>query len=82
MDDNFTLDKISDGQAARVVRIDTRGDIRRRLLDIGLSEGAIVSRVLCPFGGDPTAYLIRGAIIALRCEDACTICVSPIHTNH
>ena len=80
MDNNFTLDKISDGQAVRVVRLDTRGDIRRRLLDIGISEGAVVRRVLRPFGGDPTAYLIRGAIIALRCEEACTIYVSPINT--
>lgn len=46
------------------------GDIRRRLLDIGLIEGTKVSCVLKSPSGDPIAYQIRGAVIALRNDDS------------
>ena len=44
--------------------------MRRRLRDIGLIEGTKVKCVLKSPAGDPTAYQIRGALIALRSEDA------------
>ena len=50
--------------------------IATRLSDIGLTEG---TRVLCTMKsplGDPSAYLIRGAVIALRREDAAVVCIS------
>ena len=52
-----------------VTGIEGRGAMSRRLQDMGLVRG---TRVEClhrsPFG-DPAAYLIRGAVIALRQED-------------
>lgn len=51
----------------------TKGDLRRRLMDIGFVEGTKVECVrISPFK-DPKAYLVRGAVIALRKEDAKTI---------
>ena len=44
--------------------------MRRRLLDIGLVPGTTVECVGQSPGGDPKAYLIRGAAIAIRQEDA------------
>lgn len=63
------LSSISPGEAAVIAEILTEGSMRRRLLDIGLIPG---TRIECigksPFG-DPKAFLIRGAVIAIRSED-------------
>lgn len=45
-----------------------QGVQRRRLLDLGLVPGTRVEAVRVGPGGDPTAYRIRGAVIALRRE--------------
>jgi len=47
-----------------------RGQERRRLLDLGLLPGTEVTAELRSPSGDPTAYRIRGATIALRAEQA------------
>jgi ferrous iron transport protein A len=45
----------------------------RRLRDLGLIEGTLVSCAFRAPSGDPTAYLIRGALIAIRDSDAAGI---------
>ncbi len=47
-----------------------RGLERRRLLDLGIVPGTVVQAELRSPGGDPTGYRIRGAVIALRKEQA------------
>ncbi|MFQ5709418.1 MAG: iron dependent repressor, metal binding and dimerization domain protein [bacterium] len=47
-----------------------RGQQRRRLMDLGVIPGTIVSAEMRSPGGDPTAYNIRGATIALRRQHA------------
>jgi DtxR family Mn-dependent transcriptional regulator len=50
---------------------DIQGLARRRLLDLGITPGAKISKaMISSFGGDPVAYSIRGAKIALRKEQA------------
>lgn len=60
------------GESGRVVALAAglRGQERRRLLDLGLLPGTVVTAELRSPGGDPTAYRIRGATIALRAEQA------------
>ena len=70
-----TLDKIPEGQSAIISHIKEVGDIRRRLLDIGLISGTRVECVKKSPLGDPIAFLIRGAVIALRKKDASKIVV-------
>ena len=52
-------------------------------MDLGFTEGSIVKTVRKSPLGDPTAYLIRGSIIALRQEEAAQIntdfCTCPVH---
>jgi len=50
-----------------------RGVERRRFLDLGITPGTIIKAELRSPGGDPTAYQIRGALIALRREQAALI---------
>ena len=60
------------GQEATVVDISAacRGLERRRLLDLGIVPGTVVRAELQSAGGDPIAYRIRGAMIALRKDQA------------
>ena len=64
------LDKLNEGESATVIKINLSGAIRRRLLDLGLVEGTRVECVLKSRKGDPVAYRIRGALIALRNTDS------------
>jgi DtxR family Mn-dependent transcriptional regulator len=67
-----TLSSLEPGRKAVIRGISTtcRGLQRRRLLDIGLVPGTVVEVEMRSAGGDPTAYRIRGASIALRKEQA------------
>lgn len=65
-----TLADLPVGQGARVTALATQGSIRRRLIDIGLIENTQVECLGRSPAGDPSAYLIRGAVIALRKEDS------------
>lgn len=64
------LSELHPGKRALVVDIHSTDSIRRRLQDLGLIIGTEVSCVQRSPLGDPVAYLIRGAVIALRREDA------------
>lgn len=68
-----TLNSLDVGQDGRVCGINTDGGIRRRLLDMGLIEGTRVSCLFKSLAGDPAAYHIRGAVIALREDDSAFI---------
>ena len=69
----FSLSQLQTGEMAKVTRLDVTGAIRRRLHDIGLIEGTKVKCVLKSPLGDPKAYEIRGALIAIREEDTSKI---------
>ena len=69
------LTELDEGQIARVKNILSTGSMRRRLQDIGRIENTDVQCMQKSPSGDPIAYLIRGAIIALRTEDSGNILV-------
>lgn len=64
------------GQTAFVDKILAGGNMRRRLLDIGLIENTKVECVGESPAGDPKAFLIRGAVIAIRSEDCKNILIA------
>ncbi len=69
----YTGERLSDlepGDRGRVTAISRacRGSERRRLLDLGLTPDTVVTAEFKSPGGDPTAFRIRGAVIALRRE--------------
>lgn len=72
-----SLNDLVPGQHATVRELRSAGSIRRRLLDIGLIENTDVECVGRSPGGDPTAFLIRGAVIAIRSEDCGNILIQP-----
>lgn len=53
--------------------LNCNGNIRRRLLDLGVVKGTKITPVFKSPSGDPTAYEIRKTLIALRKEDSSLI---------
>jgi DtxR family transcriptional regulator, Mn-dependent transcriptional regulator len=66
------LSALALGEAARVTGISAlcRGLERRRLLDLGVVPGTSIEAEFTSPSGDPTAYRVRGALVALRREQA------------
>ena len=73
--DRIRLNLVPEGKTVKVKELLSTGSMRRRLLDMGLIEGTKVSCLQKSPAGDPVAYLIRGAVIALRTEDSSQIVV-------
>lgn len=73
----LSLNELPEGRTARVKALENTGSMRRRLQDIGLIEGTDVKCLQKSPSGDPIAYYIRGAVIALRSEDSMKISVQP-----
>jgi DtxR family Mn-dependent transcriptional regulator len=67
-----TLAVLRVGEVAEVVRISPayQGPQRRRLLDLGVVPGTLITARLRSASGDPMGYEIRGALIALRRDQA------------
>lgn len=81
MQNERTLDELGIGGRAVVLRLRAHGSMRRRLLDIGLTEGTAVECVGRSPSGDPSAYLIKGAVIAIRSEDSRDILIEQEDTD-
>ena len=71
---NRTLNELRPGESATVRGLSPDGsrNIARRLMDIGLTGGARVKYLFSAPSGT-RAYMIRGAVIALRIEDAALV---------
>lgn len=70
---NLTQRRLSDlpiGRTGMVLELQVEGINKRRLLDLGMIPGTRVTAVRRSPAGDPVAYRIRGAVIALRKEEA------------
>lgn len=75
MDTPKKLSDMEEGTMSRVTELLAEGGIRRRLRDIGLIEGTNIRCLNRGPSGDPIAYLIRGAVIALRREDSSKVII-------
>lgn len=67
-----TLASLRPGQQGQVLALSPRirGMERRRMMDLGILPGTTIAAEMVSPSGDPTAYRIRGALIALRREQA------------
>lgn len=73
------LHELAPGRRGRVLGLTAacRGAERRRLLDLGFVPGSVVEAELVSPAGDPTAYHVRGALVALRREQARFVRIEP-----
>ena len=62
------LNRLPVGKKANVSRLRLGGAERRRMLDLGVVGGTEIEPLYGSPSGNPVAYLIRGAVIALRAD--------------
>lgn len=75
--DLLSLDELPVGGSGEVVGLKATGLTRQRLLDLGLVPGTRVRVVRESPNGDPVAFQVRGALIALRREVGRAVLVKP-----
>ncbi|MDL2234012.1 ferrous iron transport protein A [Ruminococcaceae bacterium OttesenSCG-928-L11] len=69
----MTLDKLPVGKQARVRAVGGEGELRLRLLDMGITPGTqVMIRKIAPMG-DPIELHLRGYELSIRLEDAAMI---------
>ncbi len=77
MDSNLlSLDTLAVGKSGIVHELLSKGNLRRRMLDLGLVRGTYVESLMKSPTGRLTAYYVSGAVIALRPEDARCIIIN------
>lgn len=72
----MNLSDLDLNKSAKIKKINCTGNIHRRLLDLGLIPGTIITPILISPSGDPRAFEVRGSIIAIRKEDSSQIDIS------
>ena len=78
MEETASLESIKAGQTVRIRSVHGEDAMRRRLMELGFTPGAVTTPLGSAASGDPTAYWIRGTVIALRAVDAAGIVVTTI----
>jgi ferrous iron transport protein A len=71
-----TLDQLLPGQTATIQQIGGRGSFRRRVMDLGLINGAEIKMIQANPLGDPIEYAVDGYHLTLRRAEARVIVVS------
>lgn len=65
-----TLKDMRPGESAKIVEINAQGTLKRRLMDMGLTRGSLVTfRKVAPLG-DPIELTIRGYELSIRKNEA------------
>ena len=68
-----TLATLQPGESAIVDSLHSSGLERRRMMDLGIVPGTVITAEFASPLQDPVAYRVRDALVALRHEQACLI---------
>ena len=76
--EKIMLDKIKVGSKAEVIKIESKGRLKRKLMDMGLNRGARIEvKGKAPMG-DPIEIKVRGYSLSLRQDEAAEILVKEV----
>ena len=64
------LSSLGIGDSALISQLTCTGEIKRRMMDLGIVPGTKISVLHRSPCGDPEAYSVLGAVIAIRACDA------------
>ncbi len=70
MQERICLNHLKPGEKGTVEDINLEATMKRRFQDMGLIKGTVVECAYISPLGDPAAYLIKGAVIAIRSEES------------
>lgn len=65
----MTLNELKLNEIGYIKNLNCADGVKRRLLDLGLINGTKIVPLFVSPSGDPTAFEIRGSVIAIRVED-------------
>lgn len=69
----MTLREVKVGDTVKIVRVSGSGQVKRRVMDMGLTKGTEVSiRKIAPLG-DPIELTVRGYELSIRKDEASAI---------
>lgn len=71
-----TLKELKPGESGVVTSIGTKGPIKKRLMDMGVTPGAEIRVIKVAPLGDPVEVNLRGYELSLRKDEAAQIIVS------
>lgn len=77
----MTLNELKIGQRAKVLKVRGTGELHKRLVDMGMIPGAILSVDRVAPLGDPIDVKLRGYHLSLRKEEACLAEVETLPEN-
>lgn len=66
----MTLNLLERGRSATITKINSKDAERWRMFDLGILPGTRIENVMPSPLGDPIAYRVRNAVVALRTEQA------------
>lgn len=72
------LSELSRGESAKIIKIGDIGELKKRLVDMGVTAGETIKLERNAPLGDPQEYIIRATGIAIRKQDAENIKVEKI----
>lgn len=75
-----TLDELNIGQKAQVARVRGGGELRRRLMDMGITQGVEIQVLKVAPMGDPIEYKLRGYHLSLRKSEASLIEIKAVES--
>jgi Fe2+ transport system protein FeoA len=76
-----TLADLQPGESGIVVALHSQGPERRRMMDLGMVPGTHITAEMNSPLGDPVAYRVRGALVALRQEQARLVWITDALTD-
>ena len=82
MNQELPLCALRPGEGGRVRALRMSGPLRRRLRELGLVEGTVLSCLGRSPLGDPAAYGVRGAVLAIRDADSARILIERTEEQH
>ncbi|MFC1486020.1 ferrous iron transport protein A [Candidatus Latescibacterota bacterium] len=72
------LTEMAPGEYGIITTVNTEGELKRRLMDMGIIEGAQVEVVKQAPLGDPLQIKVHNTLIALRKKEASTILIESL----
>ncbi len=76
-----TLDTLAGGENARISGVRVSKSMKRRMQDIGFLDGVLIRCLFRGTAGEPAAFMINGAVIALRREEMRQIEIQPVKSE-
>ena len=75
---NYTLNDLPLNTKGKIKYLNCKGNIKRRLLDLGLVKDTFITPVLTSPSKGLRAFYVRGSLLAIRDEDALNIFIYKI----